>query len=196
AEVYRDYNEIPSHLVRFNGEQALWLGVSFAEGVNVVEVGQRVQARLQELGYAHPVGMNVSSIYNQPAEVEKSVAGFLLNLAEAVVIVIVALLLTMGLRSGLLIGGVLLITVMGTFIFMYLQDIQLQRVSLGALIIALGMLVDNAIVVAEGMLVGIRQGKSRMPAAAWEIEQNKWPLLGATIIAVIAVAPTGLSKDA
>jgi len=196
ANIYRDYEEIPNHLVRFNGEPALWLGISFGHGVNVVEVGAALERRIQELEYARPVGMEVATIYDQPAEVEKSVSGFMLNLAEAVIIVIVALLFTMGFRSGILIGSVLLITVLGSFIFMYLMDIQLQRVSLGALIIALGMLVDNAIVIAEGMLVGIRRGMTRLQAASQVVEQNKWPLLGATVIAIIAFAPIGLSKDA
>lgn len=196
ATVYRDYAEEPNHIVRFDGAPALWLGVSFAPDVNVVEVGERLQTRMQELEYARPVGMLVNAIYDQPAEVAKSVSGFIVNLAEAVVIVVIALLFTMGLRSGVLIGVVLLITVMGSFIFMYLMDIQLQRVSLGALIIALGMLVDNAIVVAEGMLVGVQRGQTRLQAASTVVKQNKWPLLGATIIAIIAFAPIGLSKDA
>ncbi|WP_411360748.1 efflux RND transporter permease subunit [Pseudidiomarina sp. YC-516-91] len=196
ATVSREYQEIPTHLVRYEGQPSLWLGISFASDVNVVEVGQRIEQRLQELQYAQPVGMQVAAIYDQPAEVDRSVKNFLLNLAEAVAIVVVALLLTMGLRSGVLIGSVLLITVLGSFIFMYLMDIQLQRVSLGALIIALGMLVDNAIVIAEGMLVGVRRGLSRLQAASEIVQQNKWPLLGATAVAVIAFAPIGLSKDA
>ncbi len=196
ATISRDYKEIPTHRVRYQGDQALWLGISFAEDVNVVTVGERIQAKLNELKYAQPVGMSIHSIYNQPAEVENSVQSFLINLAEAVVIVVVALLLSMGLRSGVLIGSVLLLTVLGSFLFMYLADIQLQRVSLGALIIALGMLVDNAIVIAEGMLVGVRRGLTRIQAAAQVVQQNMWPLLGATIIAIIAFAPIGLSKDA
>ncbi|RUO60164.1 efflux RND transporter permease subunit [Pseudidiomarina marina] len=196
ATVTRDYQEIPTHLVRYNGRDSLWLALSFAEEVNVVEVGARVMAKLEELRFAQPVGMQVDKIYDQPSEVDNSVNNFLINLAEAVVIVVIALLLTMGLRSGVLIGGVLLITVLGSFIFMYLMDIQLQRVSLGALIIALGMLVDNAIVIAEGMLVGVRRGLSRIQAASDVVQQNIWPLLGATAIAVIAFAPIGLSRDA
>ncbi|PTB82659.1 MFS transporter, partial [Pseudidiomarina aestuarii] len=196
ATISRDYEEIPTHRVRYQGDQALWLGISFAEDVNVVTVGERIQAKLDELKYAQPVGMSIHSIYNQPAEVENSVQSFLINLAEAVVIVVVALLLSMGLRSGVLIGSVLLLTVLGSFLFMYLADIQLQRVSLGALIIALGMLVDNAIVIAEGMLVRVRRGLTRIQAAAQVVQQNMWPLLGATIIAIIAFAPIGLSKDA
>ena len=196
ASVTQEFDDTPSHLLRFNGEQALWLGISFADDVNVVRVGATIAQRLAELDSDRPVGMHTQMIYNQPAEVESSVANFLINLAEAVAIVVLALLLTMGLRSGVLIGGVLLITVMGSFIFMYLMDIQLQRVSLGALIIALGMLVDNAIVVAEGMLVGVRRGLSRIQAASQVVQQNMWPLLGATAIAVIAFAPIGLSQDA
>ncbi|WP_404409984.1 efflux RND transporter permease subunit [Pseudidiomarina marina] len=196
ATVTRDYQEIPTHLVRYNGRDSLWLALSFAEDVNVVEVGARVMAKLEELRFAQPIGIQVEKIYDQPSEVDNSVNNFLINLAEAVVIVVIALLLTMGLRSGVLIGGVLLITVLGSFIFMYLMDIQLQRVSLGALIIALGMLVDNAIVIAEGMLVGVRRGLSRIQAASDVVQQNIWPLLGATAIAVIAFAPIGLSRDA
>ncbi|SDB18512.1 Multidrug efflux pump subunit AcrB [Pseudidiomarina indica] len=196
ATVTREFQEIPSHIVRFNGDDSLWLAVSFAENVNVVEVGARVQQRIQELRYAQPVGMTMTELYNQPNEVQASVNSFLLNLVEAVVIVVLVLLLTMGLRSGILIGGVLLVTVLGSFIFMSAMGIQLQRVSLGALIIALGMLVDNAIVIAEGMLVGVRRGLSRIQAASTVVQQNLWPLLGATAIAIIAFAPIGLSSDA
>ncbi|RUO80050.1 MFS transporter [Idiomarina tyrosinivorans] len=196
AHIYRDYGEIPQHLVRFDGEQSIWLGLSFANDVNVVEVGERIKQRLQQLDYARPAGMTLHAIYDQPKEVANSVQGFLLNLLEAVAIVILALLLTMGFRSGVLIGVVLLLTVLGTFIFMLLQGINLQRVSLGALIIALGMLVDNAIVIAEGIVMGMRQGMSKLQAAVNVTRQNQWPLLGATIIAIIAFAPIGLSKDA
>lgn len=196
AHIYRDYREIPQHLVRFDGEQSIWLGLSFANDVNVVEVGERIKQRLQQLDYARPAGMTLHAIYDQPKEVANSVQGFLLNLLEAVAIVILALLLTMGFRSGVLIGVVLLLTVLGTFIFMLLQGINLQRVSLGALIIALGMLVDNAIVIAEGIVMGMRQGMSKLQAAVNVTRQNQWPLLGATIIAIIAFAPIGLSKDA
>lgn len=195
AEISRQTAPIPSHLVRYGGEPSLWLGISFASHVNVVEVGAAVQERLTELEYATPIGMELHTIYNQPAEVERSVSGFLWNLVQAVVIVIVALLLTMGLRSGFLIGFVLLLTVLGSFIFMLLTGIQLHRVSLGALIIALGMLVDNAIVITEGILVGVQRGKSRLQSAQEVLKQNQWPLFGATLIAIIAFAPIGLSSD-
>ncbi|MCV6590131.1 MAG: efflux RND transporter permease subunit [Marinobacterium sp.] len=196
ATVQRGYAEVPDNIVSYNGQHALHLGVSFTQGVNVVETGRAVAARLAELEYARPIGMVISTLYNQPAEVDNSVNNFLINLAEAVLIVVVVLLLFMGLRSGLLIGLILLLTILGTFIFMKVVDINLQRISLGALIIALGMLVDNAIVVTEGILINLKRGMSTLQAAAEVVKQTQWPLLGATVIAVIAFAPIGLSPDA
>lgn len=196
AKVYRASAEVPSHLIRFAGNSALSLGVSFTTGVNVVKAGDAVSQRLQQLEYTRPVGMEISEIYNQPAEVQHSVDGFILNLIEAVVIVIVVLLVFMGLKSGFLIGLILLLTVLGTFIFMQQMQIELQRVSLGALIIALGMLVDNAIVVVEGILIGMQRRLSLKDAASQIVRQTQWPLLGATVIAIVAFAPIGLSSDA
>lgn len=196
AKVYRATQEIPTHVVRFNGKPALTLGVSFSAGVNVVDAGETVLARMQQLDYQRPIGIEINSIYNQPAEVAASVDGFVINLAESVVIVIVVLLVFMGLRSGLLIGLILLLTVLGTFIFMQQMQIELQRISLGALIIALGMLVDNAIVVVEGILIGMQRRLSLREAASLIVRQTQWPLLGATVIAVVAFAPIGLSSDA
>lgn len=196
AKVYRATQEVPTHLIRYNGNPALSLGISFTQGVNVVEAGALVQTRMQQLDYQRPIGIEISTIYNQPQEVSVSVDAFVINLAEAVLIVIVVLLVFMGLRSGLLIGLILLLTVLGTFIFMQQLGIELQRVSLGALIIALGMLVDNAIVVVEGILIGMQRRLSLKEAASLIIKQTQWPLLGATVIAVVAFAPIGLSSDA
>ncbi|MDE1327417.1 efflux RND transporter permease subunit [Vibrio aestuarianus] len=196
AEVKRGYVEVPSNIINFNGHLALNVGVSFSQGVNVVEVGERFDRRLAELKYQQPVGIDISEIYSQPKEVDKSVSGFVVSLGQAVAIVIIVLLFFMGLRSGLLIGLILLLTVFGTFIFMQYFRIDLQRISLGALVIALGMLVDNAIVVVEGILIGTQKGRTRMQAATDIVTQTKWPLLGATVIAVTAFAPIGLSEDA
>ncbi|HAS6738016.1 TPA: efflux RND transporter permease subunit VmeI [Vibrio parahaemolyticus] len=195
AEIKRGYVEVPSNIINFNGSLALNVGVSFAQGVNVVEVGKAFDRRLAELKYQQPVGVEISEIYSQPKEVDKSVSGFVISLAQAVGIVIVVLLFFMGLRSGLLIGLILLLTVLGTFIFMKYLAIDLQRISLGALVIALGMLVDNAIVVVEGILIGTQKGRTRLQAATDIVTQTKWPLLGATVIAVTAFAPIGLSED-
>ncbi|MDK9763560.1 efflux RND transporter permease subunit [Vibrio sp. D420a] len=195
ADVKRGYIEVPTNIIGYNGKLALNLGISFAQGVNVVAVGEAFDRRLAELKYQQPVGIDISEVYNQPKEVDKSVSGFVVSLGQAVAIVIVVLLFFMGLRSGLLIGLILLLTVLGTFIFMQYFKIDLQRISLGALVIALGMLVDNAIVVVEGILIGTQKGRTRMQAATDIVTQTKWPLLGATVIAVTAFAPIGLSED-
>lgn len=196
ASVYREYAQTPTHVVRYNQQQALLLGISFSGGVNVVDIGHNIQSHLAALEYQRPHGIKINTVYNQPAEVDKSVEGFIVSLAQAIAIVIVVLLLFMGLKSGILIGIILLLTVLGTFIFMKLFAIDLQRVSLGALIIALGMLVDNAIVVTEGILINLKRGQSKLKAANNIVNQTKWPLLGATIIAITAFAPVGLSADA
>ena len=195
AKVSRQYSDSPTHMTFYNQREALLVGVSFSSGVNVVDVGEKLQHRLDELSYFQPLGLEVNTVYNQPLEVEKSVSGFILSLVEAVAIVILVLLVFMGVRSGLLIGLILVITVFGSFIFMKIMEIDLQRISLGALIIALGMLVDNAIVVTEGILIGIKKGRSSIEAASDIVKQTKWPLLGATVIAITAFAPIGLSSD-
>ncbi|NVP00755.1 efflux RND transporter permease subunit, partial [Photobacterium damselae subsp. damselae] len=161
AEIKRGFKEIPDNLISFNGKQALNVGISFVSGVNVVEVGKKVEQRLAELKEQQPVGIDIDTVYSQPTEVDKSVSGFVLSLGESVAIVIIVLLFFMGLRSGLLIGLILLLTVLGTFVFMKWLAIDLQRISLGALVIALGMLVDNAIVVVEGILIGMQKGRTR-----------------------------------
>ena len=196
AKVYKEYAEVPSNIIRYNEQQALLIGVSFMSGVNVVDVGHHIDEHLVSLEYQRPHGIEISAVYNQPKEVENSVDGFIISLAEAIAIVIIVLLLFMGLTSGILIGGILLLTVLGTFIFMKLFAIDLQRISLGALIIALGMLVDNAIVVTEGILINLKRGQTKLRAAINIVEQTKWPLLGATVIAITAFAPIGLSSDA
>lgn len=195
AQVSRGFSETPGNLYRMNGQPALTLGVSFAPKVNVVDVGATINARLAELDAQRPAGMQLQVFYDQAAEVQASVQGFVINFVASVAIVIVVLLIFMGLRSGLLIGLILALTVLGSFIFMRLLGIELQRISLGALVIALGMLVDNAIVIVEGILVGRQRGQSTLESARAIVKQTNLPLLGATLIAIIAFAPIGLSDD-
>lgn len=196
ATISRGVMEKPDNVITYNGEPAISLGISFADGVNVVEVGQHIEARLAELENIKPAGIDINYFYNQAQEVEQSVQGFVISLAEAVGIVILVLLFAMGLRSGIIIGLVLMLTVFGTFILMEQTNIELHRISLGALIIALGMLVDNAIVIVEGILVGMKKGRTKLQASIDIVKQAQWPLLGATVIAIIAFAPIGLSEDA
>ncbi len=195
AKVYKSFEQTPRNLYYSNNEKAISMGISFAKKVNVVEVGQRIAERLVELESIRPVGVELTKVYNQPEIVEGSIDNFLVSLAQAIAIVIIVLLCTMGLKSGLLMGAVLLLTILGSFIGMYAIGIELQQVSLGALIIALGMLVDNAIVITEGVLVGIKKGQTRLEAINTIVKQSQWPLLGATVIAIMAFAPIGLSKD-
>ena len=194
ATVRRDYVDPQTFKLKFNNRPALAIGISTVEGGNVVNMGRAVSKRLKELEAFRPVGIELNEIYMQSEQVVKSTNDFIINLVESLAIVVGVLLIFMGLRSGLIIGLVLLITVAGTFAIMNWMNITLQIVSLAALIIALGSLVDNGIVVAEGMLVGTERGMSIEDAASESVEGSKWAMLGGTFIAVMAFAPVGLSN--
>lgn len=195
ATITRAYETVPQKIYYVNGKPGLSLGISMGSGENVVAVGQRLDRRLHSLLNIIPVGMELSTVYDQPKEVEASVGGFLISVAQAVAIVILVLLVFMGLRTGMVIGAVLLITVAGTLFVMDLYGIELQRISLGALVIALGMLVDNAIVVAEGMLVRMNKGMDAFTAARESVGKTIWALLGGTAIGILAFSAIGLSPD-
>ena len=182
-------------MMYFNGQPALGIGISTVTGGNVVTMGQAVEKRLEELEEDCPIGMELNQIYMQSEGVVNSVNDFVINLIESLVIVVGVLLVFMGMRSGLIIGIVLLLTVAATLIVMNQQGIFLQQVSLAAMIIALGSLVDNAIVVTEGMLIGIQRGQSAEDAASDTVSGSAWSMLGGTFIAVLAFAPIGLSPD-
>ena len=196
ARVSIGYIDPPRLIMNYNGKKALGLGISTVKGGNVVKMGKAVKEKLEELKSEIPIGINLGIISYQSDTVLKSVNSFMLNLVEALVIVIGLLMVFMGLASGLLIGAILLLTILATFIAMYFFGIDVQCVSIGALIIALGMLVDNAIVMTEGIQVKIQQGIERKKAAAETFSENNMPLLGATLIAVLAFAAIGLSQDA
>jgi multidrug efflux pump subunit AcrB len=195
AEIQRAYREVPGKYYYNDGRPALALGISIQAGQNVVAVGEAVDRRLAELQSEVPIGMALSAVYDQPKEVDESVNGFIVSVGQAVVIVLVVLLLFMGLRVGVIIGATLLITVAGTLFIMAIYGIELQRISLGALVIALGMLVDNAIVVAEGMLVRMNAGMKAPEAAREAVGKTIWALLGGTIIGILAFAGIGFSQD-
>ncbi|MGB5451548.1 MAG: efflux RND transporter permease subunit, partial [Sedimenticolaceae bacterium] len=195
ADIVRAYEDVPSKMYYVDGRPALTLGISMQAGENVVAVGDRLERRLEELQGMIPAGMELTEIYNQPVEVDDSVSGFVVSVGQAVAIVIIVLLLFMGVRVGLIIGAVLLITVAGTLLIMHLSGIELQRISLGALVIALGMLVDNAIVIAEGILVRMQAGMRAAQAASEAVGKTIWALLGGTIIGILAFSAIGLSPD-
>lgn len=193
ADVERSYLSPPRALMRYDGEPAIGLGVSNIQGGNVVQMGDAVKARLAELDGMRPVGMEIHPISLQSDSVRVAVDGFVQNLIAAVAIVFMVLLLFLGVRSGLIIGAVLVLTVAGTLIAMYADDIAMQRISLGALIIALGMLVDNAIVVTDGILVRLKRGEDARAAAQAVVKATLWPLLGGTVVGILAFSAIGLS---
>ena len=195
ATVRRDYLAPQSFQMFYNGRSALGIGIATVTGGNVVRMGQAVTKRLRELEVYRPIGIELKEIYMQSNQVTKSIQDFIVNLLESLVIVVGVLLVFMGLRSGVIIGAVLLLTVAGTFAVMNQCGIFLQVVSLAALIIALGSLVDNAIVVAEGILVGVERGQAAEDAASDSVDGAKWAMLGGTAIAIMAFAPIGLSAD-
>lgn len=195
ATIHRGLQDPPSNLLRFDGQQAVGLAISTRSGGNVVTMGEGLYAKLDQLKPQIPLGMKLNVVSMQSDAVTEAINGFTVSLLQAVAIVVLVLLVFMGLRSGLIIGAVLLITIMGTFIFMDIFGITLERISLGALIIALGMLVDNAIVVTDGIRMRIQQGVDTITAARDVVSQTAMPLLGATAIAVTAFAAIGTSQD-
>jgi multidrug efflux pump subunit AcrB len=195
ATITRAYEEVPNKMYYVNGKPGLSIGISMAAGQNVVSVGRKVDRMLESLLPVIPIGMALETVYNQPEEVEASVGGFIVSVGQAVGIVLFVLLAFMGIRTGIVIGAVLLITVAGTLFLMNIFGIELQRISLGALVIALGMLVDNAIVVAEGMQVRMQSGMKALPAAGQAVGKTIWALLGGTVIGILAFSAIGLSPD-
>ena len=182
-------------MIFHNGKPALAIGISAISGGNVVEIGNSVVKKLEEINQLLPAGIQFDPIYNQPKVVDDSVKCFIVNLLEAIVIVLVVLLLFMGLKSALIISSVLFLIVFGTLYLMSIFGISLERISLGVLVIALGMLVYNAIVITEGILIKTQRGINRIKAASEIVKQTQRPLLGATIVGILAFAPIGLSQD-
>jgi multidrug efflux pump subunit AcrB len=196
ARVHRGRVDDPGLIVRFDGVEAFTLGIAGLATENIVEVGKRVDAKLAELSPQIPYGVELEPIYQQHVVVEKASNDFLVNLAMSVAIVVVVLALFMGWRAAVVVGSTLLLTVVGTLLFMALFSIEMERISLGALIIAMGMLVDNAIVVAEGMQIAMLNGRNSRDAADDAASKTQIPLLGATVIGIMAFAGIGLSPDA
>jgi multidrug efflux pump subunit AcrB len=196
ATLERSDRDPPRRLLRYDGKPAIGLGISTAPGGNVVTMGEGVRHKLADLKGYQPVGIEIGEINFQPEAVSAATSEFMFNLGKAVTIVFVVLLLTMGRKTGLIIGIVLFLTIMATFLVMYLKgDLLMERISLGALIIALCMLTDNAIIVIEGIKVGIEGGEDKLEVVRDVVAQNQWPLFGATAIGVIAFAAIGLSDD-
>jgi len=196
ATLTREDQDPPRRLLRFDGKPAIGLGISTVQGGNVVTMGTAVRHKMEALKQYQPLGMEIGEINFQPEAVSAATNDFMFNLGKAVTIVFVVLLIAMGRKTGIIIGLVLFLTIMATFLVMYMKgDLLMERISLGALIIALCMLTDNAIIVIEGIKVGIEAGKNKLEVVRDVVAQNQWPLFGATAIGVIAFAAIGLSED-
>ena len=195
ADVIRAREDTPQLIIRHNGMDAFTVGIAGVASENIVDVGKRADAKLAGLSSQIPLGVQLEPIYQQHVVVEEASNAFLLNLAMSVSIVVVVLALFMGWRAAIVVGATLLLTVVGTLFFMAIFAIEMERISLGALIIAMGMLVDNAIVVAEGMQIAMGRGKSSRDAAEEAARKTQIPLLGATVIGIMAFAGIGLSPD-
>ena len=189
AEVKSGYLEPPLSLMRYNGKPAIAISLANVFGGNVVDTGRNIENRLKEIMPYLPVGIEVTKIAWQSDLVTTAINDFIINLLEAVAIVLVVLALPMGLRMGIIIGTGLVLTILATFILMAVFGIDLERMSLGALVIALGMMVDNSIVVADGIATRLKQGMDPKKAAIEAASGPAMPLLGATIVAVMAFYP-------
>ncbi len=194
ATVTAGYREPPFTLMRLDGKPALAIQIAAHEDVNVVEVGGAIQKRIDQLLPNIPVGLEMTKIAWQSELVTQAIDGFFMNLLGSVAIVLVVQAIPMGLRMGIIIGTGLVLTILGTFVVLAIMKIPFERMSLGALIIAMGMMVDNSIVVADGIQVRFSQGMDRVRAAIESASKPAIPLLGATVIAVMAFYPIYASE--
>lgn len=196
AKVEEGYAAPVRNSMAYNEEPALGIAVAAASGTDIVKVGKQVERRLAELKEDHfPAGVEYHRVFYQPERVTGALTTFFINLAESVVIVVAILMLVMGFRSGMIIGSSLIIIVIGTFSVLGMTGGSMQRVSLAAFILAMGMLVDNAIVIIDGILVDLKRGKPRIEAMTAIGKRTAMPLLGATLIAILAFLPVFLSPD-
>lgn len=196
AKVYTGYDSPVRNEMKYDNQKALGISISALSETDITQVGKRVEARISELTDSRiPVGMELHKVFFQPERVSDSLNSFMLNLVESVVIVILLLIFFMGFKSGMIIGFNLVIIVLGSLLILNLTGGTLQRVSLGSFILAMGMLVDNAIVVLDGILIDLQRGKPRKEALTSIGKKTAMPLLGATLIAILAFFPIYLSPD-
>ena len=195
AKVEKGYEQPTRNQLFYDGEHALAISIASSSKYDIIKVGNRVEEKLKSIENRLPVGIEYHKIFFQPERVGDALGTFLINLLESVLIVVVVLIFTMGLRSGIIIGVSLVVIVLGSFLILGRMGGTLQRVSLASLIVAMGMLVDNAIVIVDGILVDLKSGKSRFEALTSIGGKTAMPLLGATLIAILAFLPIFLSPD-
>lgn len=195
ARVEKGYLEPPSNIMRVNGKPAIGIGVSTDPSRDVVKTGELVNAKLQELLPLMPVGLSLESLYPEDVIAKEANNGFIINLIESVLIVVFIIMLVMGMRAGLLIGSSLIFSIGGTLLIMSFLGVGLNRTSLAGFIIAMGMLVDNAIVVTDNAQIAIARGMDRRKALINGATGPQWGLLGATFIAICSFLPLYLAPS-
>ncbi|AWJ90553.1 AcrB/AcrD/AcrF family protein [Azospirillum baldaniorum] len=194
ADIRRGYADPPSPLFRYNGQPAIGMIISMAAGGNVLTFGEGIRERMRQVEANLPVGIGVHLVANQSVVVEESVAGFTKALKEAVVIVLVVSFISLGLRAGLVVATSIPLVLGMTFIGMEFYGITLQRISLGALIIALGLLVDDAMITVEMMITKLEEGFSLDKAATFAYTSTAFPMLTGTLITVAGFIPIGFAQ--
>ena len=193
ATITRGYVDPPQPLFRFNGQPAIGIAIGMKANSNLIEFGKRLQAHMKEVVSQLPIGVGVHLVSNQPAVVDQAIGGFTRALAEAVVIVLVVSFLSLGLRAGLVVAIAIPLVLAATFVFMEYSGIILQRISLGALIIALGLLVDDAMISVEMMVARREAGDSLERAATFAYSSTAFPMLTGTLVTVAGFVPIGLN---
>ncbi|HND25449.1 MAG TPA: efflux RND transporter permease subunit, partial [Rhodocyclaceae bacterium] len=184
ATVARGFVDPPAPRFRYRGHDGLGLGVSMAKGGDIIALGQNLKEAVARIQAQLPVGMELAEVASQPEAVQRSISEFVHSLAEAVIIVLVVCFFSLGLRTGLVVALSIPLVLAVTFFGMRLFDVGLHKISLGALILALGLLVDDAIIAVEMMLVKMEQGWERARAAAYAYTSTAGPMLSGTLVTV------------
>ncbi|MFI5002290.1 MAG: efflux RND transporter permease subunit, partial [Reyranellales bacterium] len=195
AEIKRGYQDPPQSSMRFEGKPVIGLGVVMAPGGNVQTLGKALEQTMAEIKRDLPVGITVHRVANQPEVVDTSFEEFIHSLGEALAIVLVVSFLSLGFRTGIIVALSVPLVLAITFVGMMLLGIDFQRISLGALIIALGLLVDDAIIAVEMMMVKLEQGFSRMEAATFAYTSTAFPMLTGTLVTAAGFVPVGFAKS-
>ncbi|MBD3168601.1 MAG: MMPL family transporter [candidate division Zixibacteria bacterium] len=195
AQIRRDYIDPPRTMMRSSGTRCLGLGISMREGGNIITLGEDVKALMAHLQEEYPIGIEFDMVFFQPDDVEKSVDDFVKNLLQAVVIVLIVMLLTLGFRTGLLVASLIPTTMLMAMLLMGPFGITLNIISLAALIISLGLLVDNAIVMSESIMVMIQEGKKPVEAAVESAKELRVPLLTSSLTTAAAFLPIYLAES-
>ena len=195
ATVMKGYEATTRNKMDRDGKRALGISIACLSDYDILKVGDKVEKSIANIHKRLPAGVQCEKVFFQPERVDNALSTFLINLLESVLIVVIVLIFFMGWRSGVIIGASLVVIVFGSFLVLQGFDGTLQRVSLASFILAMGMLVDNAIVIVDGILVDLKMGKPRIEALTSIGQKTAMPLLGATLIAILAFLPIFMSPD-